>query len=98
MLDPTHLRYFREIARHGSLTLAARVLRVTQPTLTFAVRRLEESLRTTLLYRGPSGVTLTSTGQALLAQAEQILALIESCEQDLQGLASEAVGSFVVGC
>jgi len=65
-VDLTHLRYFQAIAEHGSLSAAARSLHVSQPTLTVAVKHLEERLGTTLLHRSREGVKLTRTGQELL--------------------------------
>jgi molybdate transport repressor ModE-like protein len=96
-VDATHLRYFQAVARAGSLTAAARALRVSQPTLTVAMRRLEEQLGTTLLSRERSGVRLTSTGQELLHYAGEVLALLERAEQQIQGLEREEIGTFVVG-
>jgi molybdate transport repressor ModE-like protein len=97
-VDLAHLRYFQTIARAGSMTAAARVLKVSQPTLTVAVKNLEEKLGTTLLLRNRSGVALTSTGKELLTHAAEIFALIERAEQRIRGLETEEVGTFVIGC
>ena len=43
MLD--HLRYFQAVARCGSLSAAARVLQISQPSLTALIKQLEEELR-----------------------------------------------------
>lgn len=98
MLDLVHLRYFQVIARCGSLTAAARELRVSQPTLTHAVQSLEAQLRTTLLHRGRDGVRLTETGKLLLQHATECLALLERCEQEILGMQEEATGQFSLGC
>src|SRR5438105_1291931 len=92
------LRYLRSVARAGSLTRAARELRLTQPTLTIAMRRLEEELGTKLLLRDRGGVRLTATGQELLHYADEVLALVERAEQRIRGLETDDVGSFVLGC
>src|SRR5215470_3828684 len=97
-VDLSHLRYFQTIAQCGSMTAAARVLKVSQPTLTVAVKNLEEKLGTTLLLRSRSGVQLTSTGHELLNHAAEIFALIDRAEDRIKGLESDEVGSFVVGC
>lgn len=55
-MELSHLRYSQTIAQSGSLTAAARVLKISQPTLTVAVQHLEEQLGTKLLLRGRSGV------------------------------------------
>ncbi|WP_394830232.1 LysR family transcriptional regulator [Pendulispora rubella] len=96
-MDPTRLRYFQAIARHGNLTAAARELRVSQPTLTVAVRSLEEHLKTTLLFRDRDGVRLTTTGKELLDYAGEILALIEQAEHRIGHAETEERGHYVIG-
>lgn len=97
-MDLNQLRYFRTIAECGSMTAAARVLQVKQPTVTVAVKNLEEELRTTLFARTRSGVTLTATGEALLRYAHDVLLLVEQAERAVKGLETEEVGRFVIGC
>ncbi|WP_156140040.1 LysR family transcriptional regulator, partial [Aeromonas piscicola] len=64
-----HLRQFIEVATHKSVSLAARHMGLSQPTLTHNMKKLEESLGTTLLIRHAGGVTLTAAGELLLTQA-----------------------------
>jgi molybdate transport repressor ModE-like protein len=97
-LDLAHLRYFEAIADSGSLSAAARALGVSQPTLTVAVKNLEEQLGTTLLHRSREGVKLTSTGRELLDHAGQVFALLERARERILGLQADDVGSFVIGC
>ena len=97
-LDVTQLRYFQTIARHGSLTGAARALDVTQPALSGALKRLEEALKTTLFERTREGMVVTSTGEELLHHATEILASIERAEQAVLGLETGERGRFVIGC
>lgn len=63
------LTQFLAVAETGSITAAAAALLVTQPTLTFNMRKLEESLGVTLLVRSSRGVTLTSYGETLYENA-----------------------------
>lgn len=97
-MDLTHLRYFRTIAQCGSMTAAARVLRVSQPTITVAVKNLEEELKTTLLLRNRSGVTLTKTGEELARYAHDVFDLLDRAEKAILGLETEEAGRFVIGC
>lgn len=97
-MDLTQLRYFREIARLGSMSAAARVLGVSQPTLSVAVRQLEESLRATLLMRHRGGVSLTAAGAELLRHADELFALLDRAAAAVAGLERELVGAFVLGC
>ena len=55
-----HLRYFVALAKEGHFSRAAKVCDVTQPTLSMAIRSLEESLEVPLVERGAS-VTKRST-------------------------------------
>jgi DNA-binding transcriptional LysR family regulator len=97
VLNSTSLAYFVRIADLGSLTAAARELRVSQPSLSVAIRKLEEELDTTLLVRGRRGVTLTATGEALLRHARHALRTLDDARQEIHGLESEPRGDFVVG-
>ncbi|WP_424810584.1 LysR family transcriptional regulator [Roseococcus sp. YIM B11640] len=69
-LDWSLLRAFVAVIRHGSLSAAARALRLTQPTLGRQVRALEEQLGEALFDRLPSGLRPNARAMALLAQAE----------------------------
>ena len=67
------LRYVDQVATVGSISEAARKLFVSQPTLTEAVRTLEEELRIAIFNRSANGVTVTREGEEFLASARQIL-------------------------
>jgi molybdate transport repressor ModE-like protein len=97
-LDLSHLRYLQAIATSGSITAAGKLLRVSQPTITIAMKALEERLGTTLLLRERSGVRLTRSGEELLRHAEEVFALLESAEKRIKGIESDDAGSFVIGC
>ncbi len=77
MLEWDDLRLLLAIARHGSLTAAARVLGVTQPTMGRRVEQLESRLATQLFER-------TGTGMALNALSRSLLPLAEAMEQTAQ--------------
>lgn len=63
---------FLAVAREGSLSAAARQLNTSQPTVRRHVETLESEVETQLFSRHPNGLHLTSTGQAVLAIAEEI--------------------------
>ncbi len=69
-LDWEDLRLFLAVARAGTLSGAARKIRVSQPTLGRRVRRLEAACGQDLFQRRPDGFSLTAAGSALLADAE----------------------------
>ena len=67
------LKYADAVAECGSVSEAARQVYVTQPTLTEAIRTLEEELRVAIFTRSSRGVSVTREGEEFLASARQIL-------------------------
>ena len=67
------LKYADAVAACGSISEAARRCFVTQPTLTEAIRLLEEELRIAIFSRSSHGATPTREGEEFLASARQIL-------------------------
>lgn len=76
------LRYFLAVAREGSVTGAAKVLHVTQPTLSRQLRELEEELGVRLLVRHSHSVSLTPDGMRLRKRAEEVVDMIEKTEAE----------------
>ncbi len=64
--DWNQARAFLATAEEGSLSAAARALKVTQPTLSRQVSTLEDKMGVTLFERGPRTMTLTAAGLELL--------------------------------
>ena len=74
----TQLHYMIVIAKTKSLNKAAEQLYVSQPSLTSAMKELENELGITLFYRSGKGVTLTNDGAEFLLYAKQIYSQYES--------------------
>lgn len=85
-MDPRRLLVFREVARLGSLTAAAKSLGWTQPAVSQHVRQLETETGTPLVLRLARGVALTDAGRVLLAHADAIADRLEAAEQDVAAL------------
>jgi LysR family transcriptional regulator of gallate degradation len=66
-----HLHTFREVARLGSVSAAARSVHISQPAVTQAIAGLERYFGSPLLLRRSTGVSLTSAGQICLARIER---------------------------
>lgn len=94
----TELRYFIEISQTGNLSRAAERLAISQPTLTLAVKRLEDSLGLPLLIRNKSGVKLTHAGQKLLAQARFLVGEWDKLKSEAVRDEHEIRGKYVFGC
>jgi LysR family hydrogen peroxide-inducible transcriptional activator len=70
----TDLRYIVALARERHFGRAAEKCFVSQPTLSVAVKKLEEELGVTLFERSPQEVRVTPVGVRIVAQAEKVLA------------------------
>ncbi|MGD9946655.1 MAG: LysR substrate-binding domain-containing protein, partial [Burkholderiaceae bacterium] len=71
----TQLRSFHAVARAGGFTGAAKLLHISQPTVTTQVRLLEDLYGVELFYRRGHTVKLTPLGEQLLAIAQRIFML-----------------------
>jgi DNA-binding transcriptional LysR family regulator len=96
-MNLNHLRIFASVAHHGSLTRAARDLRVSQPAVSKQLADLEQDLATRLVDRLPRGVRLTAAGELLVAHAQRILQEERTAEQELRDLRGLGRGTLSVG-
>ncbi|HXV32308.1 MAG TPA: LysR family transcriptional regulator [Sinorhizobium sp.] len=64
-VDLGWMRLFVEVARRGNLTSAAAALKISQPAISYQIRRIEEQIGVDLLIRVHRGVELTPAGQRL---------------------------------
>lgn len=69
----TELRYIVTLAQERHFGRAAERCHVSQPTLSVAVRKLEEELEVALFERSRSSVQVTPLGERIVAQAQQVL-------------------------
>ncbi len=83
MLDVTRLRVLVAVARHGSVTAAARALNYAQPSVSHHIARLEAETGTQLLERVGRGIRLTEAGRLLAERAEEIIGQLDSAEAEL---------------
>ncbi|WP_336632456.1 MULTISPECIES: LysR family transcriptional regulator [unclassified Microbacterium] len=82
-----HLRYFIDVAAEGSISAAADLLYVAQPTMSAAMKDLESRVGRTLLTRSARGVALTPDGAEFLGYARQVVEQVELLEQRYLGRA-----------
>lgn len=79
------LRYFIEVAAESSISAAADLLYVAQPTMSAAMKDLETRVGRALLVRSPRGVTLTADGVEFLGYARQVVEQVALLEQRYLG-------------
>jgi DNA-binding transcriptional LysR family regulator len=83
MLDVNRLRVIDAVARHGSVTAAAKELHYSQPSVTHHLARLEAETGAQLLQRVGRGIRLTPAGQLLADRAAEIIGRIDAAGAEL---------------
>ena len=83
MLDVTRLQVLVAVARHGSVTAAARALHYAQPSVSHHLARLEAETGSRLVQRAGRGIRLTDAGRLLADRAEEILGRLAAAESEL---------------
>ena len=91
------LRYFLTVVREESISRAAEVLHITQPTLSRQLAQLEEETGVKLFQRGPRGISLTNEGMLLRRRAEEIVELVERTAAELPMQQKEIEGTVSIG-
>lgn len=96
-MELTPLRYLRAIADAGTMTVAAQRLGVSQPTLSFAVRKLEEELGVDLFSRTGRGLTPTEACLVLLEHSDQAVRSVDAGVRAVRALAGLEAGTVRIG-
>jgi len=96
-LNYHHLLYFWMVAREGGVSKAAEKLRISQPTVSAQVKRLERALGERLLERQGRTVTLTEAGRVVYRYADEIFALGRELRETLRGRPSAGAAQLTVG-
>lgn len=91
------LRALVEVVRHGGFSAAAKAINATQPTLSKAVRQLEDELGVTLLDRAGHRAALTAAGEIVHRRALAMLATREDMIGELDDLRGLRRGSLRLG-
>jgi DNA-binding transcriptional LysR family regulator len=86
-IDSRQLRAFVSLARHGSFTVAARELCLTQSAVSHSMRALEEDLGCRLFDRMGKKILLTLAGEQLLPHADEILKRMQKARAGVTKLA-----------
>jgi DNA-binding transcriptional LysR family regulator len=87
---------FLEVARLGSVSRAAEVLYVTQPTLTARLHALEKDVGARLFVRARQGMRLTEAGRAFLPYAERAVRALREGRVAIQEVGSGSAGQLLL--
>ncbi|MBM7046007.1 LysR family transcriptional regulator [Rhizobium lusitanum] len=92
-----HLSFFVTLAEEKHFARAAELCHITQPTLSAAIRKLEDDLRVTLIARGNRYIGLTPDGERALEWGRQILFDYDSLQKDITGSKKGLSGTLRLG-
>ena len=91
------LRYFLAVAREENMTRAAEQLHLTQPTLSKALKALEEELDKKLFTRHSFSIRLTDEGVLLRSRAEDLVSMADKITQEFVTLDDITGGDIYLG-
>lgn len=92
------LEYFQEVANSLNVSRASERLGISQPSLSLAIKRLEQSIGTELFIRHKQGVSLTPAGKQLLVHVRQLMHYWEHTKSEALASQHEIQGHFTLGC
>ena len=96
-VDLKRVEYFVCVAKLGSFSKAAQMLKLTQPAISRHIQALEQELRVRLLYRTTRGVVPTEAGAVLLSQGEALLVDAQRIRNALEGMGQTPSGAVAIG-
>ena len=85
----SQMRYFSASCHAGNISKAAEELHISQPSITAAIKALEEELGVALLHRGSRAVFPTPDGERFLLRCDAILEEIDSLTQEFSELSNK---------
>ncbi|KVE26624.1 LysR family transcriptional regulator [Burkholderia singularis] len=91
------LRYFIEVVRQQSFTVAAEQMHVTQPTISKMVKSLEDEIGSPLLLRDGRQMVLTDAGRIVFQRGQDVLAAHAQLQAELNDLGTLGRGELTIG-
>lgn len=90
-------KIFYEVAKAGNISKAAKELYISQPAISKAISKLEDSLGLSLFTRSSRGVQLTSEGEILFEHAREAFDALSRGEQELKRIQEFDIGHLRIG-
>jgi LysR family hydrogen peroxide-inducible transcriptional activator len=97
-MEIQQLKYFLAVVQTGSFTAAAKACRVSQPSLSSQIAKLENELGGALIERSRQGARLTKRGELFRGRAAEALRQLESGRFELEELSGLKRGTVTLGC
>lgn len=91
------LKYFLAVAKEGTITGAANLLHLTQPTLSRQLKELEQELGQKLFIRSNHSISLTPEGMILRKRAEEIVDMVEKTQAEFSSIGDVISGDIYIG-
>ena len=90
-------KIFYEVAKAGNISKAAKELYISQPAISKAISKLEDSIGIPLFTRSSRGVQLTAEGQVLFEYAKEAFEALTRGEQELKRIQEFDIGHLRIG-
>lgn len=97
-MELRQIEAFIILSQEGSFTRAAEHLEISQPSLSARIRRLENSLGSSLIDRQSRPIALTQQGRVFLDYAERALAILAAAKELIDDQHQASLGEIRVGC
>jgi DNA-binding transcriptional LysR family regulator len=91
------LQCFIAVLEEGGFKRATARLGITQPALSYQIKRLEEELGVQVFHRGAGGITPTEAGRILLEHAHRVIAAVREAHQAVRELSDGVTGEVGIG-
>ncbi len=96
-MELRQIKYFAKVAETLNFSEAAKILCITQSTLSQQIKQLETELGTPLLSRSSHSVALTEAGEIILPHVRQAIYESESCKERIDDLNKISTGTLSIG-
>ena len=92
-----HLLVFKDVAETKNITLSAKKLHMSQPSISLQIQNLENQYGARFFYRTNKGVTLTKEGEVFYKHVQSVLDILSSAREEIGALAKGQRGLIYLG-
>jgi DNA-binding transcriptional LysR family regulator len=96
-VELNQLQCFIAVLEEGGFKRATARLGITQPALSYQIRRLEEELGVQVFHRGKGGITPTEAGRALVPHAHQVISEVREAQRAVREMSGGVSGEVRIG-